>query len=138
MGIKPGLFTHKPCLLTIRPLWLTRIAGFVGFNTVPHQQPQSQILSRLLQVMPWIFLRLFFFFRVETATDFIMLVSYFVCFLLVGSQVYSIFTIGDSTIGVCTTATHGRHMCLLVLVHVPCQGYSVQLVPPPLWVGVAS
>ena len=99
-------------------------------------KPRPRCLLRLMAIMPWALRWLSL--RVEPPTICIMLVSVMVyaCTFRFpcGCHVYH----WDSSYHSPLEYTHGRHMCLLVLVHAPhweCTGW---LLPPLLWVGGAS
>ena len=84
-------------------------------------------------------LQVSFSFRDEPPTDLLICVGvcYGIHFLLSGAMLDAIFTNGDSTIVQLQPFrhTHGRHMCILVMVISPCKECTEWLLLPLLQVG---
>ena len=103
MGLPATSGHHDVVLLTPR-----HSGGVVGLTILPKQQPPFQVPLQAYASYAMGPPQVGFSFRVEPHT-----ILYFymcgvcsgVCFLLSGAMLDTIFTYGDSTIGVCTIAT---------------------------------
>ena len=110
----------------VLPPWLIlrdKRRGSVGLNSILQQQPHMQMPPQTYANYAMAPPQASFSFRFYHPTNSLSCVGVccIVCFLLSGSYVGTMFTIGGSTIGVSNTSEHtlGRHMWLLVKVHDP-------------------
>ena len=104
IGLPTMLGQHDVVLLP--PLTQRCSRGVLGNASVPHQQLPSSLPLQTHANYAMGSPQVGFFFRVEPPTIFCItcLVSCFsVCFLLSGAMLDATFTLGGSTIGVCTT-----------------------------------
>ena len=131
MGLPATLGQHD--LVLLQPLMQRDTRSVVGLTNVPQQQPQSQIPPQAYANYAMVPPQMSFLFRVSLPLiclyKYVSLIVYAFCFWV---PFWMPFWMPYSpmvakALWICTTATlehsHGRHMCILVMVIDPCQEF---------------